>query len=222
MQLQGFSALKPFFSTGSKLLGSAAVTAGSYLGVKQFGNFIERMSGTRGSGVMQRADILGSSSGTGVSSGGLGDVNSRAGTYTGAQVQKALAEQIAFAENQGASFAKTHKSKDIGLITGGPAGFAAKFKTADYLWEREQQGLQAIIKHNLNNVLRDRTIPNNQKLSVATSRALNNIYQPGGIEDNFLREFINARRQSGAAKWTKRLAAGAAAGLVGGAMVISI
>lgn len=222
IQLQGGAAIKPFFTSGTKLIGSAAVTVGSYLGFKQIGNMIERGFGSRGSGVMQKTDILGSQSGTGLSNGGLGEVDTRSGVYRGAEVQRALAEQIAFAENQGATFAKTHKSKDIGLISGGPAGFAAKFKTADHLWEREQQGLQAVIKHNLNNVLRDRTIPENQKLSIATARALNNIYQPNGIEDNFLREFVNARRQSGAAKWTKRIASTAAAAAVGGALVLSI
>jgi hypothetical protein len=222
MQLQGLPALSPIFKVGSKFLGAAAVGAGTFLGARQLANVVGSAMGSRGSGVLQKSDVLGTTSNTGINTGGMGVVDTRNGTYDGATVQRALAEQIAFAESHGATITSIHKNKNIGLISGGKGNFEARYKTADHLWEREQMGLQAIIKYNTNQALLDRSIPKEEKLSVAIARSLNNIYQPNGIEDNFLREFAAERQTSTFGKWGKNIASGVAAGMVAGSLIVGI
>jgi hypothetical protein len=188
---------------------SYAGTASSAVGGFMIGQQLANMgiSGKFSAGKMRnRQQVMGSTDASGVNTGGLGNLDIRAGTYNPAQVQSALANQLANAEKNGLTFAKTHSKKDIGLLTGGSESLQKHYKTADYLWEREQAGLQAIIQRNINTTSLNTAIPKDQKNNVTIANALDEIYATGGVEETFLTSYETARDNNGYGRAIKNFA----------------
>ena len=175
-----------------KVAGTGLGAASGFLLGEQSYNFMQQGPFSDGK-LRSKRDVLGSTDAAGNNTGGLGTLNSRTGAYNQAPVQSALAQQIAQAEKQGATFAQT-QADNLKMITTDKN--TAKFETADHLWQREKQGLSAIVNFELQQVMNDPSISNSSKANTAITNALSRIYGPGGVEQTFLAQLESQRSGS--------------------------
>jgi hypothetical protein len=196
-----------------KALGTGLSIGSGYLLAEQAYNFATQ--GPFSAGRMRsKRDILGSTDAVGTNVGGLGTVDSRTGTYDQAPVQSALAQQIALAEKQGATFAKA-QADNLKLISTDKN--TEKFATSDHLWQREKQGLSAIVSFELQRAMNDPAIDNSSKANAAITAALSRIYGAGGVEQTFLSS-LESQRGTSSVHSTAKKVVGATVGVGLGAL----
>ena len=167
----------------------------------------------------QKESIMGTTNIMGDNTGGLGSID-RAETrldrvYKGKAVQKALASQLALAAKYQAGIAKNDSDK-LNLINS-PI-FKKKFETSDHLWEREKQGLSAVINRQITTELSG---PADGRTNRVILESLRFLYGADGTERTFLEAVERSRTNRQLSVGTKFIGSAAAGAGLGNLFAVT-
>lgn len=159
-------------------------------------------------------NILGSRDSMGNNFGGVGSINRTAATmsdvYDNRKVNTGMASSIRNAMEKGASFAEEDADK-LTVIKDSEDQFKGRFNSLSYYWQREKQGMSAMIDKEIQTVLSSSSSNKSEDL---ISNTLNTFYGPNGTEERFLKSLEKSRSNSQVFKGFKfAMSATAAAGL---------
>jgi hypothetical protein len=196
--LKGFVALQG--GIGTTLLKGVGIGAAGALGYRLWnglGGTLQNSSPWSSARSRSQEKVLGSRDTMGNTHGGVGNINRTAATmanvYDNRAVQTALASQIRLGLEKKAEFATVDAAKLSLVKDDNDEKFKGKFNASSYLWEREKQGMSAMIDKEVQNVLSSTA---GNKSETLISNCLSTFYGPNGTEERFLKAIERSRSNS--------------------------